>query len=201
VSDSPLTSPVSSLCASLANQNAPDASPSADSGTPTPAIADSTPSPSSTSCLASITQAQFDSEGTKTLAVTNTGVQAVDVFTTAVNGSNTNDFKINNDHCISQSLAPHATCMLDIVFVQNDGPGTKHAQVSLAGGDGQQLLSVTLVGVTTRAVVPPKAKSAGIPVIALLAIAAVGVIAVGSLYYLRVRRRKNLLKFRLEERE
>jgi hypothetical protein len=149
-----------------------------------------------------LTQVQFDTEGNKTIVVSNVSTQTIDIFTTAISGADLSDFKISNDLCIAQSLAPNASCSLDIVFAQAGSPGTKNAAVALEGGSSQQLLIVALVGVAnhpaTGAKVSPKG---GFPTTALAALALAAMIAVGSLYYLRVRRRKNVLKYRLEEKE
>jgi hypothetical protein len=134
--------------------------------------------------------------------VSNIGAQSIDIFTTAISGSDSSDFKISNDQCIAQSLAPNASCSLDIAFAQAGNPGTKNAAVVLDGGSSQQLLSVALVGVASHQVAAAKVQpKGGFPLAALVALALAAMIAVGSLYYMRVRRRKNVLKYRLEEKD
>jgi hypothetical protein len=157
--------------------------------------------PAPTVCPAANVSITFDAEGKKTATFSNLTQRPIDVFTTAVSGPDGTDFKISNDQCIAQSLAVGGHCTMDITFSAVNGSGTKSGQVALEDAQGKQVLVIALLGTSTKAGVVKSPggginlSSLALPVI--LVAAAVAVI----LYYLRIRRRRELLKIKLEDRD
>lgn len=154
-----------------------------------------------TPCLVSITQVSFANSGTKTINFTNIGGQEVDVFATVVGGANASDFQISNDHCIGQPLPSAATCALDIVFAPTSGLGIKSAQVALESAASVSLLSVALVGTGVPVTTPKPAAGKGFPwILVWVGVILAGGLAVGVLQYIRMKRKRDLLTFKLENK-
>jgi hypothetical protein len=72
------------------------------------------------------------SSSTQSVQITNTGSWALEIEGVGISGANPTEFSTANDECSGQSLAPAASCSINVVFSPASTAGTKTAALDIA---------------------------------------------------------------------
>ena len=77
---------------------------------------------------------EVDSSLSKTFTISNTGTADLVIGALSITGTNASEFDIHNDNCSGQTIAPSATCTVDVVFSPTS-EGAKNANLSIPSND------------------------------------------------------------------